>query len=299
MKIAVMGAGAVGCYYGGMLARAGHEVVLIGRPAHVEAIRTQGLRFEAAAFSGVITLAAASDASAIAGAALVLCCVKSGDSERAGAAMAPHLGATTTVLSLQNGVDNAARLSACLGRKVQPVAVYVAAEMAGPGHVRHHGRGDLVIGASTEAESLSTLFTAAGVPVRVSADVMATLWEKLIVNCALNALSAITRQPYGVLAQGAGVAEVIDDVLDECLAVARADGITIAADSRAAVQGIIDTMPTQRSSTAQDLMRGKPSEIDHLNGYVVRRGQALGIATPANRVLHALVRLLEKVPADA
>ena len=299
MKIAVMGAGAVGCYYGGMLARAGHEVVLIGRPAHVEAIRAQGLRFEAAAFSGAIALAAASDASAIAGAALVLCCVKSGDSERAAAAMAPHLGATTTVLSLQNGVDNAARLSASLGRTVQPVAVYVAAEMAGPGHVRHHGRGDLVIGASTEAESLSALFAAAGVPVRVSADVMATLWEKLIVNCALNALSAITRLPYGVLARGVGVAEVINDVLDECLAVARADGITITADSRAAVRGIIDTMPTQRSSTAQDLVRGKPSEIDHLNGYVVRRGQALGIATPANRVLHALVRLLEKGPADA
>lgn len=297
MKIAVMGAGAVGCYYGGLLARAGHEVVLIGRPVHVEAIRQQGLRFEAAAFSGAVALAASVDAAAIAGADLVLCCVKSGDTERAAAEMAPYLGVTTIVLSLQNGVDNAARLSAGVGRTAQPVAVYVAAEMAGPGHVRHHGRGDLVIGASPEAGALAALFAAAGVPVRVSDKVMATLWEKLVVNCALNALSAITRLPYGVLAQGAGVADVINDVLAECEAVAQADGIAMTADSRAAVRGIIETMPGQRSSTAQDLMRGKPSEIDHLNGYVVRRGQALGIATPVNRALQTLVRLLEHTNA--
>jgi len=293
MKIAVMGAGAVGCYYGGMLARAGHAVVLIGRPQHVAAVRRDGLLMETLSFREHVPLDASPAAAAVADARLVLCCIKSTDTASAAAEMAPHLAPDAIVLSLQNGVDNAERLQALLGRDVLPAVVYVAAEMAGPGQVTHRGRGELVIGPSAVSDELATLFAAAGVPVQVSDNVKGALWAKLIINCAYNALSAITQMPYGRIVQGEGVAGVMRDVVAECLAVAQGEGVTVPDDIHEAVARIVQTMPAQLSSTAQDLARGKRSEIDHLNGHVVRRGEALGIATPVNRALHAVVKLLE------
>jgi len=177
--------------------------------------------------------------------------------------------------------------------------VYVATEMAGPGHVRHHGRGELVIAPSTKSAELAELLIVAGVPTQVSDNVSGALWAKLILNCAYNAMSAITQLPYGRLSQGEGVQAVMGDVVRECLAVAEAGGVTVPGDTWAAVQRIAETMPAQFSSTAQDLARGKRSEIDHLNGYVLRQGEALGIATPVNRVLHTLVKLLESRAAAA
>ena len=186
-----------------------------------------------------------------------------------------------------------------LGREVVPAVVYVAADMAVPGHVRHHGRGELVIAPSAASAQLSTLFTAAGVPVHISDNVAGALWTKLILNCAYNALSAISQLPYGRLVQGEDVKAVMRDVVAECLAVARADGVIVPGDVDEAVRRIALTMPTQLSSTAQDLARGKRTEIDHLNGHVVRRGEALGVPTPANRVLYAAVKLLEERSAPA
>ncbi|OUM03483.1 ketopantoate reductase family protein [Variovorax sp. JS1663] len=293
MKIAVMGAGAVGCYYGGMLARAGHSVVLIGRPAHVEAIRRDGLRLETLSFDEHVRLEASTETSAVEGAGLVLFCVKSTDTESAGEAMRPHLPADALVLTLQNGVDNAARLQAVLSQEVAATVVYVATEMAGPGHVKHHGRGELVIAPSSRSEEITALLAGAGVPTQISDNVIGALWAKLILNCAYNALSAITQMPYGRLSEGEGVQATMRDVVNECLAVAAAGGVTVPGDTWQAVQRIAETMPTQYSSTAQDLARRKRSEIDHLNGFVLRRGAALGVATPANRVLHTLVKLIE------
>ena len=293
MQIAVMGAGAVGCYYGGMLARAGHSVVLIGRQPHVDAVRHDGLFMDTQSFQALVPMQASTEASAIGGAQLVLCCVKAGDTESAAADMAPHLAPDATVLSLQNGVDNAGRLQALLQREVAPAVVYVATEMAGPGHVRHNGRGELVIGPSPLSDALAKLFSDAGVPVQISDNVAGALWSKLILNCVYNALSAVTQLPYGRLVQGEDVKDVMRDVLHECLAVARGEGVSVPADIAEAVAGIARTMPAQFSSTAQDLARGKRSEIDHLNGYVLRRGAALGIDTPVNRTLYAVVKLLE------
>ena len=293
MKIAVMGAGAVGCYYGGMLARAGHAVVLIGRQAHVDAIRGAGLHMETQSFDSYVPIQASTEPSAIVGARVVLCCCKSTDTESAARQMAPYLAPDALVLSLQNGVDNAERLQALLRQEVVPAVVYVATEMAGPGHVKHHGRGELLIGPSSLAPELVALFASAAVPVQVSDNVAGALWAKLILNCTYNALSAISQIPYGRLVQGAGVEDVMRDVIEECLAVAAAAGIVVPGDPWAGVQHIARSMPTQLSSTAQDLARHKLSEIDHLNGYVVGCGKALGIPTPVNRVLHTLVKLLE------
>lgn len=293
MKTAVMGAGAVGCYYGGMLARAGNAVTLIARPQHVQAVQRAGLRLETKAFDAFVAMQASPDASAVQGARLVLFCVKSTDTESAGAAMAPFLAPDTLVLSLQNGVDNAARLQALLRQPVVPAVVYVATEMAGPGHVKHHGRGELVIGPTPTSAELIAEFAKAQVPVQVSDNIAGALWAKLIVNCAYNALSAITQLPYGRLVQGEGIAETMQDAVQECLAVAHALRIAVPGDMPEAVRGIARAMPGQSSSTAQDLARGRRTEIDHLNGYVVRQAEALGIATPVNRALWALVKLLE------
>lgn len=292
-KIAVMGAGAVGCYFGGMLARAGHEVMLIGRPSHVEAVQRDGLLLDTQTFSERVKLQASVDVAAVAGAQLLLFCVKSNDTINAARQIAPYLHADAVVMSLQNGVDNALTLQSVLPQPVIPAVVYVATEMAGPGHVRHNGRGELVIGEADASAAIAGLLGAAGVPVTVSDNVTGALWAKLIVNCAYNAISAITQMPYGRLVQGEGVAQLMRDVVEECLTIAGAAGISVPGDSFDDVARIARTMADQYSSTAQDMARGKRSEIDHLNGYVVRQAQALGIKAPINQTLQTLVKLME------
>jgi 2-dehydropantoate 2-reductase len=294
MNVAVLGAGAVGCFYGGMLARAGHRVTLIGRPQHVQVFSAQGLRMQTLSFDESVPVDASTEASAVAGADLVLFAVKSTDTESAGEQMRPHLKPGALVLCLQNGVDNAERLRGVLpGVAVAAAVVYVATEMAGPGHLRHHGRGELVIEPSARSNDTAQALIAAGVPTEVSDNVRGALWAKLILNCAYNALSAVGRIVYGELVKRPGVTDIMRDVVAECRAVAAADRVTLPGDVELAVRCIAETMPSQYSSTAQDLMRGKPSEIDFLNGYVVRRGEARGVATPANRVLWVMVKLAE------
>jgi 2-dehydropantoate 2-reductase len=288
-----MGAGAVGCYYGFRLARAGHDVALVGRPQLVEAVELQGLRLETQTSDERIPVSASTEAGAVGGAELVLFCVKSTDTESAASAIKPHLAPDAVVLSLQNGVENADRLRAVLTQEVIAAAVYVGAEMAGPGHVRHHGRGELVIERSKSSDDIARAMIAAGVPTDITDNVRGVLWAKLITNCAYNALSAITQLPYGRLVKGEGMTIVLRDLVDECAAVAKAEGVMLPGDVEAGVRKIAETAPGQYSSTAQDLARGKRSEIDHLNGFVVRRGEALGVAVPANRLLFAIVKLME------
>ena len=298
LSIAVMGAGSVGCYFGALLARAGHPVTLIGRTSHMQAISQHGLRLQTATEDLNIPITTSTEASAVAGADVVLFCVKSTDTEAAAAQIKPHLAAHTQVLSLQNGVDNDRRLRQVLGR--QPVAaavVYVATAMAGPGHVRHFGRGELLIAPCPQGDEIALQFSAANIPTQTSDGVLTALWQKLIINCVYNALSALTQQPYGWLIAQQGVPAVMQDIAAECKAVALADGVLLPASVDEAVAAIARTMPRQFSSTAQDLARGKTTEIDHLNGYVVRRGQALGIATPINRLLQVLVQL-KQMPAQ-
>jgi 2-dehydropantoate 2-reductase len=298
-KIAVMGAGAVGCYYGGLLARAGHEVTLIGRALHVDALQRRGLRLQTAAFDEQVPLQASTDAAAVRGADLVLFCVKSTDTADAGAAMAPHLAPGALVLSLQNGVDNLQRLRALLPNPVAAAVVYVATGMGGPGHVQHHGRGELVLEDSPATRAVAPLLQDAGIAASLSDNVIGALWAKLVLNCAWNALSAITQLPYGRMLHGDGVQAVMRDLVGECLAVAAREGVHIPGDPWAAVLEIGRTMPGQLSSTAQDLARHRRTEIAHINGHVVARGAALGVATPMNHALLTLVRLLEARAADA
>lgn len=300
LSFAVMGAGAVGCYFGALLARAGHPVRLIGRPAHVQAIAAHGLRLQTATQDLRIPMPAGTDASAVEGADVVLLCVKSNDTEDAARQMLPHLAADTLVLTLQNGVDNAERARAVIGGRCEVAAavVYVATAMAGPGQLRHYGRGDLLIAPSARSGRVAAELRAAGIPTDISDNVRGALWAKLIINSAYNALSALLQQPYGWLMEQPGAGDVIADIVAECRAVARADGVRLPDDLGTALQAIPKTMPGQLSSTAQDVARGRPTEIEHLNGHVVRRGRALGVPTPVNRTLEVLIRMLEARPAS-
>lgn len=295
LSFAIMGAGAVGCYFGALLARAGHRVTLVGRATHVQAINQSGLRLQTATSNLYIPLHASAQPDAVRGADVVFLCVKSGDTQEAARQIAPFVSANTLVLTLQNGIDNEARAREVLGNtcNIASAVVYVASAMAGPGHVHHYGRGDLVIAPSPLSERLALQLQAAGIPVQISDNVRGALWAKLIINCAYNALSALLQEPYGWLMQQQGAAELVQDVVAECLAVAHGDAVQIPGDIEAALRSIVQSMPGQLSSTAQDIARGKPTEIEHLNGYVVARGKSLGIATPVNHALLVLVRMLQ------
>jgi 2-dehydropantoate 2-reductase len=310
-SIAVMGAGAVGCYFGGMFARAGAPVTLIGRPQHVEAITRNGLFLESSRFRQYLPVSASTDAAAARDAQIVLLCVKAFDTEAAVRLLAPHLATGAVVVSLQNGVDNIGRLRSIASMEAIPAVVYVGAEMTAPGCVKHTARGDLVIGDLPRRspgdnarqrwlESLAALFARAEVPCRVSDNVEADLWTKLIMNCAYNAISALSRARYGRIVSNQYMRDVMRQVVEEVVAVARAAGVQMAdVNLVEAIWKLAETMPGAISSTAQDISRGRHTEIDSLNGYVARRGAELGVATPVNQTLHALVKLLEELmPGD-
>ena len=292
-RIAIMGAGAVGCYYGAMLAMAGEDVMLIGRPALRDAVQAGGLVLEKAGQRHVTHPEVSADPAAVSGADLVLFCVKSTDTETAGAQIAPHLAPGAQVLSLQNGVGNAERLAAVLGQAVLPTVVYVASTMAGAGHVLHRGRGELVLGIGVGAEAIAARLRAAAIPTEVSDQAEAALWSKLVINCALNAISAVSQQPYGRIIATEGAPLLMRGLVAEAEAVATARGVTLPRDLWDQVWHIAETMPAQTSSTAQDLARGRRSEIDYLNGEIVRQAEALGLPAPLNAAMTALVRLAE------
>lgn len=294
MRVTVIGAGAVGCYVGGLLGIAGHDVTLLGRPAHMHPIAARGLILDLPEGEKNSPVKAVTDAASLTPADLVLVCVKSADTENAGRELAPALGTDTVILSLQNGVDNAERLSIVTGRPVVSAVVYVGVDMAAPGRVGYHGGGRLLIGPSPQSEVVAAALTQAGIPTTVSATVQQALWAKLTINCAYNALSAVAQIPYASMMSVNGAKEVIEQVVSECQTVAHACNVTLPANMLQQVLDVAVLMPDQKSSTAQDLFRGRPTEIDFLNGYVVQKGRELNIPTPTNLALQTMVKLSEK-----
>jgi 2-dehydropantoate 2-reductase len=225
--------------------------------------------------------------------------VKTTDNATTARALEPLLAPGALVLSLQNGVDNVEQIRAAAAIEALPTVVYVAASVPEPGRVKHVGRGDLVIGPKNEkTERVAALFARANVPCRISQNIEGELWTKLIWNCALNAVSALGRAKYGQIAASPDARKVVETVVDEVLAIAGAANIHPPGleDPKAAIAGafkIATQMAEAFSSTAQDMMRGKRTEIDSLNGYISRRGAELGVPTPVNHTLYALVKLAE------
>lgn len=300
----MLGAGAVGCYFGGMLARAGAPVVLIGRALHVDAIERNGLVIEWAERRENVRVAATTRVEAAANADLVLVCVKSTDTLAAARDLARHVPPGARVVSLQNGVDNADKLRDNLDRAVFAAVVYVGTSMNGAGIVRHAGRGDLVLGAERRTslrsdarsgrDAVAQAFSRAGVPCAVTDDIEAALWTKLVINCAFNAVSALGRSRYGRMATLAPIRDVMTRAVSEAVAVATTKGVALdEAALHEEVRRVAQALAGQHSSTAQDIARGKATEIDALNGFVVAQADALGLDAPVNRTLHALVKLRE------
>jgi 2-dehydropantoate 2-reductase len=307
-RVAVVGAGAVGGYFGGMLARAGAPVVLIGRSVHVDVWTRDGLFVDSVNFQEKISVAASTEVASARDAELVLFSVKSFDTEATARQLAECLRRDALVVSLQNGVDNVPRMRDAAALDSIAAVVYVATSMPEPGRVKHSGRGDLLIGdlpgrqgSSREAAlaRVAAWLEAAGVPCRISPDIEADLWTKLIMNAALNAISAVVHVPYGDIVKVPEARETLRQLVHECVAVARASGVSLPpVDFDQMVLRFAEKARQVYSSTAQDLERGKRTEVDALNGYIVRRGTESAVPTPVNQSLITLVKLREAKHED-
>jgi 2-dehydropantoate 2-reductase len=299
--VAVVGAGAVGSYFGGLLARAGQDVTLIARNEHVKAIQENGLHMECQSFQEHVPVKASTEYKSIAGADLILFCVKSPDTESVAKDIKPYLAEDSIILSLQNGVDNCERIKTVLSNPAYPAVVYVATGMAGPGHVKHFGRGELVIGDPEDRKicldqlsGVQDYLNKGNVPCSISKKIRHDMWLKFLVNCSYNAISGIGQIEYGQIVQSRHANDLIGQIIKEFLAVAEKEGINISLEQALlANEQIAKTMAKQKSSTAQDLMKHKKTEIDFLNGTIVRCGMTHQIPTPANQSVYALVKMLE------
>jgi len=272
---------------------------MIGRQAFVEAVNRSGFRLETLAFTETIKVKASSDMSEALGADIVLFCVKTMDTCTVATELAPFIKPTAIVVSLQNGVENVSAIQARTKAAVVPAVVYLAASVPEPGVVKHAGRGDLILGPSGVATAqLHDLFQHAGLACRLSDDIEANLWEKFTCNCALNAISALCQRTYGEIGEAPGAWTLVEAVIQETLKIASAQGI-IPSNMRdmpeaiATVRKLTRQISDAYSSTAQDLKKGKRTEIASLNGFIARRGRELGIDVPVNQTLCTLVRLAE------
>jgi len=301
-KIYVLGAGAVGCYFGGMLARAHHDVTFIARPERATALNESGLQMDCKAFHETIAVKASSDLAILSDADLVLLSVKSLDTERTLAEIKSILPSKAVILSLQNGVANIDIATNIFVNPVYAAVVYVAAGMIDQRTMKHHGRGELLIGDPSNTvpsgdlglAEICQLFEGAKVPCSVAPQIKRDMWLKFLVNCSFNAISGIGQIAYGEMVKSPGIVKLIEEITKEFLAIAELEDVNITmSEALAANASIASTMATQVSSTAQDLARGKMTEIDFLNGYIVELGKRHGITTPYNESVHALVKMME------
>ncbi|PYV87428.1 MAG: 2-dehydropantoate 2-reductase [Acidobacteria bacterium] len=303
-RIAVVGAGAVGGYFGGMLANAGAHVTMIGRKHFVDAVRRDGLFHDSLHFRKHVPVHASTEMSAAHGAELVLFCVKTVDTVTAAKSLSPFLASDATFLCLQNGVENAEQVRSATGIEALAAVVYVAASVPQPGQIKHVGRGDLVLPESPGTRAIAEMFERASIPCRLTDNIDGELWAKLLWNCALNAISALGQARYGEIAASADARRIMQAVVNEFWNVSQRGGVVLPniaspTDGMAGVMQIANQMSEARSSTAQDIQRGRRTEIDALNGYIARRADELGINAPVNHSLFTLVKLLEAHSANS
>jgi 2-dehydropantoate 2-reductase len=307
MKISIIGSGAMGSLFGGRLSLAGHEVVLYDvYREHVEAVKRDGLAIEQAG-SGEVTLArpaASVDPEDVRGSQAMIVFVKSTATEEAAKQFVPYASPDTVVLTLQNGLGNEAIIRRYFGAERTAAGVTSqGATFLGPGRIRHAGRGPTHIGmadgSAAKLAPLAAALTAAGFETHVEGDVAGLIWNKLIINVGINALTALTGKPNGRLLDFEETKAIMADLVAEALAVAAARGVRIThADSLQTVYEVAKKTGANRSSMLQDFDRGRASEIDFINGAIVREGAELGIPVPVNATLTRLIRALEKARAS-
>ncbi len=300
MRIAVMGTGGVGGYFGARLALGGCDVSFIARGRHLDAIRGHGLKVESPLGDmHLATPRATDDPADIGPVDLVLFVVKLWDTETAAKAVAPLIGPETAVVSLQNGVRKDDILRNVLGEPaVMGGACYIAAQIAQPGVIRHSGTMQkLVFGEydgkrSMRAEAFLDACRQAGVEAEISADIRRTIWEKFVFLVGLSGLTTTIRKPIGPIRSNPRTRALLHDAMREVVAVGRAQGVQLAADFADNRLAFSDGLPaTMTSSMHNDLERGNRLEVDGLSGGVVELGGAAGVPTPVNRVIYDILVL--------
>lgn len=299
-RIAVMGTGAVGGYFGARLAAAGVNVAFIARGAHLAALKKDGLRVKSAGGDLCVRALFTDDPGAAGPVDAVLFCVKSYDTEGAAAALAPLMGERTLILSLQNGVDNPDKLAARWGpERVLGGVVYLGAELAAPGTIVHSAGGRVVLGALQEpaggsAGRAAEIFSGAGIPAAVSAEIRKVLWTKLVWNAPFCALSCLARATVGEILESDSLRRLAAGCMEEVCAAARASGIelgpAIVEETFQFSRGLGDFKP----SMLQDLEAGKPLEYAALNGAVVDRLARERKPAPINQACLAVLEFLDR-----
>jgi 2-dehydropantoate 2-reductase len=299
MKIAIVGAGAMGSVYAGILGDAGNEVWAVDVWAeHVEAMRRRGLVVEGASGSRTVRIEATSDPAEVGVCDLVVISTKAMDVEAAAAAAKPLLGPDTVVLPIQNGLGSADRIARVLGE--QRVAIGVAggfgASMVGPGHVHHNGWELVRLGerhgpATARIRNVAKTWVDAGFRVQVYDDVDQLVWEKLVCNVCFSATCAILERPIGGVLDDAAAWHVASSCAQEAYEVARARGVRLAFDDPVAyVRAFGEKIRDARPSMLLDVLAGRPCEIDVINGAIPPAARELGLAAPVNETVTALVK---------
>jgi 2-dehydropantoate 2-reductase len=298
MKIGVVGAGGVGGYYGGRLALAGAEVGVVARGKHLTAIQEHGLRIRAHDGKFTVRVVASKDPAEIGPCDAVLFCVKSYDTEEAAGLLPPLLKRTTSVLSLQNGIDNEEKISARIGPgHILGGVSFILTHIAEPGVVEQTGSvqrivfGELDGSRSERAQELLAEFERANVDAELSDDVRAVLWDKYAYLCALAGLTAVTRLPIDQLLLVPETRELFRRMMSEVVEVARAEGVDLRDDL--VDQKTIFTeelAPGSFSSLHHDLTSGRRLELDALHGELLRRAARHGVSAPVSETIYALLR---------
>ncbi len=305
MKIAIIGAGAMGSLFGARLASLAEVWLVDAWAEHIEAIRRDGLRLINLDGSiWQVSVKATTDPAAVDDPVdLAIIFVKSYQTAQAAAWAAPMLGADGLALTMQNGLGNLEVMAEVLGaeRCVQGVTSH-GATLLGPGQVRHAGAAATYLATRPSIDArvrrIAELFTRAGFETHLSDNLDSLLWGKLVINVGINALTAILRVRNGVLAEVAPARALMDAAVDEAVAVAQALGVTLPyADARARTREVALATAANRSSMLADVLRGFPTEIGVINGAIVREGARLGIPTPVNQTLVWLVQALEATTA--
>jgi 2-dehydropantoate 2-reductase len=296
MRIAIFGTGAVGGYFGAQLARAGEEVSFVARGAHLQAIRTQGLRVETPKGEILIQPARATDDPAEIGTVdAVLVGVKAWQVPETAQAMRPMIAPHTVVVPLQNGVEAAAQLAAELGAEhVLGGTCGTLSQVTGPGRIRSMGEmhfvkfGELDNRPSDRAERLRQAFERAGVKAEIPADILQAVWGKFVLVVSFGGVGAVARAPLGVLRTVPETRRMLERALHEAVAVARACGVALSETVIANTLGLLDAMPAAATTSLQrDIADGKPSELEAWNGAAVRLGREKGVATPLHEFIYA------------
>ncbi len=301
MRVLVVGAGAVGGYFGVLLARGGHEVAFVARGANLAALRAYGLRVELGKETWHLAApAAVEDPAAAPPPELVLVCVKSYDTAAVAAALRPAVRPDTIVLSLQNGVENEDMLASVLNLPPLMLALtQIGVALTAPGVVRFSGRGNILFGEpdgrpSARAEIVRAALMQAGIPADIRADIQAAVWEKLAWNAGFNAVTAITRTTVAEALAVRATRDLVATAMEEVDAVATALGIPVRRRRTARVLAdSTSALPDFQTSMLQDLLRGRRLEYDAITGAVVRAAERVGVAVPVNRALLALLARLD------